>query len=110
MAALAPAYGVVIATALTLRFGQANLLLESVPYLLVSAVPLLVRSSRAFNGACYTAAVLLVCGGCVFGGVVFLPAALPLICATPPGLGAPVLQVGVATALAATVVALVASL
>ncbi|BCY05512.1 hypothetical protein [Actinoplanes sp. L3-i22] len=42
-------------------------------------------------------------GGCVLGGVLFLPAVLPLMIATSPGLSAPIPQAGVAVVLAGAV-------
>ncbi|GAA4965981.1 hypothetical protein [Actinoplanes utahensis] len=101
MAALAPAYGVVFGAALILKLGEPWWAAIAVPFVLVSAIPLLTRGSRAFNGACYTAIALLACAGC-FGGVLFLPAALPLLFATPPALGAPLPQACVAAVLAVT--------
>ncbi|GIF42353.1 hypothetical protein [Actinoplanes xinjiangensis] len=104
MATLAPAYSLVISAVLAAVELEMALLIACVPFVVVSAIPLLARGSRAFNGACYTATVLLVCGGCISGGVWFLPAALPLLFATPPGLRAPIPQACVAAILAAIVV------
>jgi hypothetical protein len=95
MATLAPAYSLVISAVLAAVELEMALLIACVPFVVVSAIPLLARGSRAFNGACYTATVLLVCGGCLSGGVWFLPAALPLLFATPPGLSLdPPMKVG----------------
>lgn len=105
MATLALTYSVLLTTALTPIFGL-WFLATSVPFVAVSAIPLLSRGSRAFNGTCYAATVLLVFGACFFGGLWFLPAVLPLLFATPPGLSAPIPQACVATVLAVIAVTL----
>jgi hypothetical protein len=105
MAALAPVYCLVKTAALTLKTGSYELLAAAVVFAAITALPLFFRDSRAFNGACYTAIGLLVGGLCI-GGFLFLPAALPLLFATPPTLGAPIPQICVAAVLVAVIVAI----
>jgi hypothetical protein len=100
MAALAPVYGLGLSASLAVKHDPAEILVFAVPWAVMTAVPLLFRDSRKFNGACYTVSSLLAIGGCIFGGVLFLPAVLPLLFATPPGLTAPAPQACMAMVLA----------
>jgi hypothetical protein len=104
MAALAPAYCIGLTAALPLGDGWMAVLIVTVPFATMSAIPLLLRGSRAFNNACWCLASLATIVGCVFGGVLFLPAVVPLLFATSPSLSAPVPQLSVAAVLAALAV------
>ncbi|WP_203831413.1 hypothetical protein [Actinoplanes palleronii] len=100
-AALAPAYCIGLTVAFSHESGLMEALKITVPFAVMSAVPLLFRRSQAFNSACYWLSVLGVIVGCVFGGVLFLPAVVPLLLAARPSLRAPIPQLSVAVVLAA---------
>ncbi|BEL04584.1 hypothetical protein Q0Z83_027750 [Actinoplanes sichuanensis] len=109
MAALAPAYIVVLTAALVLMHGAAEIVLLAVPVAAITAVPLFARFARGFSVACYTAIAVLALGGCLLVGVILLPAALPLLVATvPPALSAPMPHLCVAAILLAVTVTILA--
>ncbi|GGN64392.1 hypothetical protein GCM10010112_24540 [Actinoplanes lobatus] len=105
MAALAPGYVLVLAVGLALQ-DNIWLLAFGLPYTLFAAVPLLFRGSRGFNWACYTVSVLLwLCGA--FGAILFIPAFIPLLFATPPSLRASALHAVVAAVLGVLATAII---